>query len=342
MAVRAPLFVNGSNQLQEMTTSQVTEIVDHITYQYGLNPSVTITVGSTSVSATTHFPDMNDTRFLSGEAAQGSGNGGFGTGNEFPDSTNPVLKDPIPFNRMTRTFNGGSATSPTSDTGTTFPVYYTGGSDGHVRAMTLQDMKDTFFHPAIEKLIVAGSGFPVTGLSDTASGTYIITNNNIPLSGFSLVSSNPVFIDTNADTASFVDSTIPTAGNTRDFPTNHQVYYLHIKDEPTEPTYTAPVFINGSNNLQQYSTANFGALTQGWIRDIASNSTDGYQIQYFFGSSGGNIRGSVADSRLETSAGAQVGEQRFRFVGANDYRTQDRPSGSSAIKTTHVFRITRG
>ena len=59
-------------------------------------------------------------------------------------------------------------------------------------------------------------------------------------------------------------------------------------------------------------------------------------------SSGGKIRGSVADSRLETSAGAQVGERRFRFVGTNDYRTQDRPTGSNAIKTTHVFRITRG
>ena len=39
-------------------------------------------------------------------SAQGTGDGGFGTGNEFPDSTNPVLKDDIKFNRMTRTFNG--------------------------------------------------------------------------------------------------------------------------------------------------------------------------------------------------------------------------------------------
>ena len=38
MAVRAPLFVNGSNELQEMTTTQVTEIVNHITYQLYTDP----------------------------------------------------------------------------------------------------------------------------------------------------------------------------------------------------------------------------------------------------------------------------------------------------------------
>ena len=48
-----------------------------------------------------------------------------------------------------------TSTSPTSDTGTTFPVYYTGGSDGHVRSSDFTGYERYFFHPEpIEKLIV--------------------------------------------------------------------------------------------------------------------------------------------------------------------------------------------
>ena len=69
MDPRSPLFVNGSNELQEMTTTQVNEIVNHITYQYGLNPSVTITVGTSNVTATKpHFPNLTDNRYRSGFA----------------------------------------------------------------------------------------------------------------------------------------------------------------------------------------------------------------------------------------------------------------------------------
>ena len=327
MAVRAPLFVNGSNELQEMTTTQVNEIVNHITYQYGLDPSVSITVGSSNVSATSHFPNLTDNRYRSGFAKTSV--------TDYPSSAtigNPLAKTPIVFNRMTRTY---ATVTPTSDTGTTFPVYYTGGSDGHVRAMTLQDMKDTFFHPAID-LLIAGDG-----TADANAGTYRIRSTNSPASGETLVSTNPVFIDTKANISSFTDSGIGGQNTVRDFPTNHRVYYLHLKDSPNEPTYTAPVFINGSNNLQQYTTANFSTLTQGWIREIAANSNDGYKIQYTLGGSG-STRGTIDDNRFETGGGGQTGERRIRFVNVNDYRAQDRPAGTLTVHQSTLFKITRG
>ena len=145
MAVRAPLFVNGSNELQEMTTTQVNEIVNHITYQYGLNPSVTIGVGTSNVSSTSHFPNLTDNRYRSGFAKKSV--------SAFPSSPNPLAITPIVFNRMTRTFATGVAA--TDDTGTTFPVYYTGGGDGHVRAMSLQDMKDTRQYSKFNNLVSA-------------------------------------------------------------------------------------------------------------------------------------------------------------------------------------------
>ena len=327
MTVRAPLFVNGSNELQEMTTTQVNEIINHITYQYGLNPSVTITVGTTNVNVTSHFGNLTDNRYRSGSSITRADR--FATASEL---SNPLAITPIAFNRMTRTF---ASVTPTSDTGTTFPVYYTGGGDGHVRAMSLQDMKDTFFHPAIE-LLIAGDG-----TADTNAGTYRMKETSGPDTGESVVSNNPIFIDTKANISSFTAGGIGGSGSVRDFESIHKAYYLHIKDAPSEPSYTAPVFINGSNNLQQYSTTNFGSLVQGWIRKTASESTDGYQIQYNLDGSG-NTRGTIQDTRFETSTDAQTGSRLTRFVNANDYRAQDRPAGSLTVHAQFLFKITRG
>ena len=57
MAVRQPLFYNSGN-LQEMTTTQVAEIVDQVVYQYSLNPSVSLSVVSSGGSLGT----ISDTR----------------------------------------------------------------------------------------------------------------------------------------------------------------------------------------------------------------------------------------------------------------------------------------
>ena len=62
MAVRAPLYYNASNQIQEMTTSMVSDVVDQIVYQYSLNPSVALSVVGSGGSLGT----LNDTRLQAG------------------------------------------------------------------------------------------------------------------------------------------------------------------------------------------------------------------------------------------------------------------------------------
>ena len=70
------------------------------------------------------------------------------------------------------------------------------------------------------------------------------------------------------------------------------------------------------------------------IRDVAKNSTNGYSINYTFGGSG-NSRGSgLVDTRLDGSGNYQT-----RFVGANDYRAQEFPNGSSSTIATTFLRI---
>ena len=197
--------------------------------------------------------------------------------------------------------------SPTTDTGKTWPVYYDSNS---IQAMNLQDIKDTFLHPAIDLLCAAGTP------GDTAGGTYMITTSSTPASGFTLVSGgNILFTDLiaamtydNADyaigrsvTAEASTSAGITAGEIPDASTNAGVqtdsiqrnnYYLHIKDAPSEPTYTDPLFVTGSNDLQTFASATFKALLQEWIRETASESTDGHQIRYNLNGSG-NLRTNI-------------------------------------------------
>ena len=61
MAVRAPLK-NNSGNLQEMSTTEVNEIVDQIVYQYSLNPSVSLSV----VGSSGTLSAITDTRLQAG------------------------------------------------------------------------------------------------------------------------------------------------------------------------------------------------------------------------------------------------------------------------------------
>ena len=70
------------------------------------------------------------------------------------------------------------------------PAYY--NSSGQIQAMNLQDVKDTFLHPAIDLL--------TTGSTTTQqAGTYTISTST-SLTGATNVST-PIFSDTRADTS---------------------------------------------------------------------------------------------------------------------------------------------
>ena len=66
MTVRAPLFLDGSNDLEEMSTAEVTSWVDYICYLYSTNPSVTLTVDTGSAG---NLDAMSDTRLQAGAAS---------------------------------------------------------------------------------------------------------------------------------------------------------------------------------------------------------------------------------------------------------------------------------
>jgi len=306
MAVRQPLYYNSGN-LQEMTTTMVEEIVDQIVYQYSLNPSVTLSV----VGSSGNLSAITDTRLQAGAASTSA--------TAFPNEATTAEPSVV-----TVTYDKVSSTNasitPTSDTGKTWPVYYT--SSGEIQAMSLADVKDTFLHPAID-LLQSGS----TGTQQ--AGTYHITT-----SSSGAVSATAIFSNTQADTSLYTAGGI---GETLDQPTTLTNYYLH-QLAGSDTSYTLPMIIDASNNLQTYPEATFESLMQEWIRYTAVSSTDGYSLSYNIGTSGsGNTRGTgMADTRLNGSGNYQT-----RFVNTDDYRAQEFPNGTATTINTYYLRINK-
>lgn len=307
MAAVNPLYYDSGN-LKQMSSAMVTEIVKQAVYQYSLNPGVSLSVvGSSGTLAA-----MSDTRLQAGAATTDATN--FDTAGETPDvSTVTVTYDKVS--------HSNASVSPTSDTGKTWPVYY--NSSNQIQAMSLTDVKDTFLHPAID-LLASGS------IGTDQGGTYHV-NTSTSVSGSTLVSSTAIFTDTRANAAAYTASGI---GETQDQPTTINNYYLH-KITGTNTSFTAPFFIDSSNNLKQYTDAAFQSLLQEWMRYTAASSSDGYALSYNIGTSGsGNTRGTgMVDTKLNGSTYATL------QVNTDDYRTQEFPSGTAVAQNTYFLRI---
>ena len=311
MAVVKPLYVVSGN-LQEMDTTKVNELIARAVYQYSTSPSVVLSVVSSGGSLGT----ISDTRKQAGAVSTSN--------SSFPSegTTQEPQTVTVNFDKITATT---TTSTPTADTGKTFPVYY--NSSGQIQAMSVDDWKDTIIHPAIN-LLASGT------VSATAAGTYHITT-SASVSGSTEVSgaNTPVFIDTRADTSAYSAGSIP---ETQDQPTTINNYYLQRIDG-TDASYTEPYFLDGSNNIQEFTTANFDALLLSWIKATAAGSTDGYAISYNLGTSGsGQTRGSgMADTILDGSGNYQTRQEN------DDYRAQEFPNGSATTANTYHLRINK-
>ena len=311
MAVVKPLYVDSGN-LREMDTTKVDELIARAVYQYSTDPSVVLSVVSSGGSLGT----INDTRKKAGAVSTSN--------SSFPaeSSTQEPQTVTVNFDKITNTT---TTSTPTADTGKTFPIYY--NSSGQIQAMSVADWKDTIIHPAIN-LLASGT------VSATAAGTYHIST-SASVSGSTEVSgaNTAVFIDTRADTSAYSAGSIP---ETQDQPTTIQNYYLQRIDG-TDASYTEPYFLDGSNNIQEFTTANFDALLLSWIKATAAGSTDGFAISYSVGTSGsGQTRGSgMADTILDGSGNYQTRQEN------DDYRAQEFPNGSVTTANTYNLRINK-
>ena len=307
MTVRTPLYWNG-DQMQEMKSTQLTEMYNLASYYYGLNPSVALSVSGSGGNLTS----INDTRLQAGAGLQGSGS--------FPNESTTAEPSvvTVAYQRITQTLN---TVTPTTDTGVTFPVYWNGTE---IQSMTATDFRDTFAIPAIN-LMSSGD------LTVSQAGTYHISTSETVL-GSTLVSSTPIFTDTRADTDAFTAQGIP---ETQDQPTTITNYYLHKIDGDSGIPSIIPSSIDTNNNLKQYSVAQIGTLMAEHIQQQVVSSSAGYTLRYNIDGSGTTRGTSIVNTILTGGSGVYT----TAFIGGNDYRAQEFPDGTASTANTYNFKI---
>ena len=323
MAVRRPLY-NNSGNIQEMSDTMIDDIIQFCIFKHQTSLPVSLSVDS---SNTGNLSDITDSRLQAGAQSTSA--------SAFPSeatTAEPSVVN-VTWNRITQTVSTVHSTL-TADDGKRYPVYF--DSQNNIQAMNAQDMKDTFIHPAFDIIFS-------TDTTTQQAGTYYISTSTTPGTGTNrsvLVSSNPVYTDTRADTSAYTAGSIP---ETQDQPTNITNYYLHRNDFASNPvpSMTLPLYIRGDNDLQEYPTSGFPTfdqLIENFMGHTAGYSTDGYTLRYEIGTSTANYtKGSgIADTRLNGSGNYQT-----RFVNADDYRAQEFPDGSPTTINTYYLRVVK-
>ena len=317
MAVRRPLILTGDNDLIEMTDAQIEDVQDRCRYLYGANPSVTLS----RVSSGGNLGSISDTRKKSGESTTDATD--FDTAAETPN----IQTVTVNYARVSSTAANTTASVDTNNIA--FPIYYDGSA---IKAMSLQDMYDTFIFDAIDTILSA-VGQP---------GTYRV-HTSTSLSGYTAVSSSAIFTDTRANLSASGFGAGGTAegaigdagtGSTQDFSSTITNFYLLQANNISAPTMEEMLFIrNSDNNLQEYTQANIDTILENCMRHVASEET-GSKIRYRWDGSGTTLGSGITNTILNGS-----GDLREREVDTDDYRTQEFPNGTPVTANTYYLKM---
>lgn len=307
MTARNPLYWNGTD-LQEMTSTMITNIQSRCVYLYAGSPSVTVSQVASSGNIS---PTMTDTRKQAGAYST--------LVNRFPTEAETAEPGTVTVNydRISQTV--ASISTPTDTNNKLYPAFYDGS--GSIQAMSATDIFDTFITQAIDTII-----------DGTDRGGTFRIHTATSLAGHTLISSTPVFTDTRANTGAYTAGGIP---ETLDQPTTITNFYLMRTDQGSAPSIQIPVQVNGDNDLQEYSSSNFDAMLLAEIRHHAAN-TSGSTIRYNVDGSGNNRGSGMTNTILNGS-----GNYQQRFVNADDYRAQEFPNGSAVTANTYRLKIQR-
>ena len=321
MAVVKPLFINSDNNLQEMTDAQVLLHRQKAIYQYSLDPSALLTVVSNSGA---NMAAITDTRLQSG-ASVVSVSADPSASTSAPSATTDVSFDKINF-----AYDTSSGQTEDSDN-RAFPIYRNSGGD--IRAMSLDDMKDTFLHPAIDLMVVADASAD----DSNVAGTYRIHTAS-SLTDFTEVSGAGTAIFTDTTSTGFAAGSIGTAGTTQTGSSSTvQNFFLMRRNGTDVDTSSIKLAqINSDGNIQEYSDGGTELLGN-WLKFTAGQSGDGYKITYAIGASvSGTQRGSaITNKQLGSTVTSTT------LVNTNDYRAQQFPSGSATTTNTYLFKINK-
>jgi len=304
MAIRTPLKLDSTN-LKEMSSTDTGNIISRMVYLYLTDPSVTLSVVANSGSLTA----INDTRMQAGAMSNSS--------TAFPSESTTAEPSVVTVAYDKIDEATASLSAPVDTNNIRFPVY---NDSGNIRAMSLTDMYESFVSLASD------------GASELipAAQPYKIHTSTTPPTGYTLVSSTPVFIDTRANTSLYTASGIP---ETLDQPQTITSYYLH-KANGTAVTAPTPLYIDSNQNLKEYTAAEFDAVLKEIIR-YTSVSLTSNTLRYFIGGGGTTCGTGMANTKLNGSGNYQTNQ-----VG-DDYRAQEFPNGSVVTEATYYLKARR-
>ena len=334
MTVRNPLFVNSDGDLQEMTDAQVVLHQQKAIYHYSLDPSALLTVVSNSGA---NMASINDTRLQASisTTSSGDGTGGVDGSADFNYDFSAGLPSIITVTFDKINFAYDTSHSNSADTNNrAYPIYR--DSDGNIRSMTLQDMKDTFLHPAIDLMVVADSSAD----DPNVAGTYRI-HTATSLSNFTEVSGSntAIFTDTRADVSEYGPGYTVFAAEVRDQPETVTNFYLHRRNGSDVDTSSIKLLtLNSDGDIQQLTEVEGQNLIGEWLKETASSSTDGFKITYAIGESvSGTQRGSAITNLSLTTSNTTTST----VAGSDIYRAQVFPTGTATTQNTYLFKINK-
>jgi hypothetical protein len=321
MAVRIPLYYDSGN-LRQMTNEQIAQVRARMFWSYVSNPSVTLTV----VNSAGNLGSLADTRLQAGAASTSVS----ATPTEAETAEPSVVNVDIARLQQTVASDPNPATTPTQ-----YPAYYT--VDGDVKAMSLQDMYDTFATQVFNGGWTAADGSTVypsliaAQIYTISTTTSVVDYTAVPGPDGSTII--PVFTDTRADVAAYDAANIP---ENIDQAITIQDYYLLKKDVPALPALPSMVRVNTDGNVVAMTSGAIDTAIGAAIRYMIQAET-GYKIRYEYGVNGsgtGTTAGSVmTDSRLDGTGNYQT-----LFVGADDYRAQEFPDGTQQVINVYTLK----
>lgn len=312
MAVRRPVYIgravvfDQSEDIFEYTDAFMTDMNTFAGWVHSQYPSVELVTTGTSG---TLLPNQNfsDTYYVAG--AYTTRVDRFSTAAETPNIS--MVTDT--YSRIRQIQNGG--TEPTGDANNLqFPLYLTGTGD--LRAMTRQDFVDTFVTPVIP--LIASNGTALVN-----GGTYFMTTSAAPTGGTILPT--PAAVNSVANLAAYTSGGIPEATKQ----TTDINYYIAKVEYPLtdyDPIeLVLPLYFDaGTEQIRMHTTASWAALLGPFLQYYMTNSE--YSLNYNINGAGSN-RGSLFTDSRRTPTGTGY---TTRYVNANDYRTQEFPTGTEA------------
>ena len=342
MAVRLPLFMEAvlgetaGKMIYPFNASGMNELHKLAGHAYALSPNPRIEV-SGSLGDPLPGATFTDTWWSAGASTTDVTN--YDTASETPN----VFMVTDTYNSLRLVYDVDASPFSSDTNNTQFPLYLYSpeGPDGDdwptagLRTMTNQDFVETFIIPTLDQFHGGGSSLE-------QGGTYFMTTSSSPANATVV---GIAALNQEANPAAYSAASITPFGPYALF--NYRI--AKVNWSPTASTlyesganYDLPLYYDsGTESIKQHSPATWAALLNPFLRYYLSGQAGvAYKLSYNVDGSDGATNGTLYQDTRITTAGTSYQQ---RFVNANDYRTQEFPTGTATAQgASKAFKIHRG